>query len=222
MVWPLQCGSDSMSGAVTRAMSSSAIDRTPTPRSARSYTRLRTSRRLRPSRPRACTTAVSPGRGEAQQRGELVTLDGGTGAIVGEDPPMVDAGAGQRVELAFQGPSRRGDRDVSKNKPTRRMGVGGSQARIVPEPISYSAFERRFRNSLERSVRRMESRFQDPCRLFRFLERGTLRVPVARTGPRFVSRAGDYRPGRRGAAVTKERSTDDHRDRAVAGSVRRR
>jgi hypothetical protein len=40
--------------------SGSARERTPMPFSARSCTRLRTSRRLRPSRSRVCTTMVSP------------------------------------------------------------------------------------------------------------------------------------------------------------------
>ena len=65
--------------------SGSASDRTPMPRPARSWTRLRTSRRLRPSRSRVCTTIVSPAPGVVEHLGQAVAVDGGAGLLVGVD-----------------------------------------------------------------------------------------------------------------------------------------
>lgn len=79
--------------------SGSASDRTPTPRSDSSCTRLRTSRRLRPIRSRVCTTMVSPGPGVGEQLVQALAVDGGAGLLVDVDPRLGDADVAKFVSV---------------------------------------------------------------------------------------------------------------------------
>ncbi len=67
-----------------------------------------------------------PGTRAGQEPVKTLTSGGGSGPVVGVDPPSGDAGGGQRVELPLPGPLGGGHASVAEVEPTLRVIGAGS------------------------------------------------------------------------------------------------